>query len=506
MVTDRRERLLKSTSVVASHTTNALKSQLDLQIGNLQLVGDLSSMLVSRSQEEWQSLLDNRVDRLPGLDYVAWQTGGQRLRWVVAEEQTRPQEIDDLKGLPADLKEPHVLAPERDESGDYSYWVVLPVHSTERKTGRLAARFAVEPFLKSTLRARAVGYALVVGWNGEPIYSRGTPSIDPSQGWWSVTETVSLPHGGAWMLTLRPTKSLATRQLTPLPHYLLAAGLLLSVGSAIVAHQLRIILQQSRFLAATNLALEDRGAELESKIAERTASLEDAVGDLKAFNYTVSHDLRSPLSAILNFEAIFVEDYENKVVDAEGLEMLGRIRRSALRATDLLESLLQFSRLGSEALAREPVDMTEVARGAFVHARSAEELEEQSDVELSIEELPEAIGDQTLLANVFVNLFSNAIKYTRGCDERKITVSGRIEEDRCLYEVSDTGRGFEDRFAAKMFELFERIDPADRAKGAGVGLAVVARIIKRHGGRVWAVGRPGAGARFSFTVPRGQSS
>jgi signal transduction histidine kinase len=362
----------------------------------------------------------------------------------------------------------------------------------------LVARCEIRPVLAEALRARARGYALSVFWDGTEIFGRGTPSADPWQRWWRIESTVALPLGGSWKVVHRPTPELAAARLTPIPHYLLAAGILLSIALAVAAHQLRVIVRQSRFLGASNRALEERGEELETKVAERTHELEDAISELEAFNYSVSHDLRSPLGAIMNFATILEEDYRERPLDADGVEILARIRRSALRATALLEDLLQLSQAGRAALTLERVDMTSLARDTFAQVRAAED---DADIDFVVHPLPDAVGDRTLLGNVFANLFSNALKYSRACDRRRIAVSGRNDGSECIYEVADNGQGFDMRFVEKLFGLFERLHSAEDVEGTGLGLALVARIVKRHGGRVWAEGKPGEGARFGFALP-----
>jgi signal transduction histidine kinase len=393
---------------------------------------------------------------------------------------------------------PRLVGPAHDADGALGYRVVVPIGGDD---GAVAARFWADPVLDALLRGRAEGHAVEVLWNGESIFSQGEPSQDPWQRWWRAEENVPLPLGGEWRVVLRPTPELAAARLTPVPHYLLAAGVLLSLVLGLVVYQLRLILRQARFLATSNRALERRGSELESTVAERTEALEAAIEELETFNTSVSHDLRSPLGAILNFTAILEEDYPDRPLDEAGRELLARIRRSATRATGLLEDLLQMSRAGRAALSLEPVDMTALARESFALARAAEG-EDADDVEFILEPLPEAVGDRTLLGEVFANLFGNALKYSRGRDKRRIAVAGGRDDDDCIYHVTDDGQGFDMRFADKLFRPFERLHNDDAIDGTGVGLAIVARIVKRHGGRTWAEGRPGEGARFSFTIPQ----
>jgi two-component system sensor kinase len=225
------------------------------------------------------------------------------------------------------------------------------------------------------------------------------------------------------------------------------------------------------------------------------------VAELRAFNQTVSHDLRSPLGAVLNFASILEEDYRDRPLDAEGLAIVQRIRLSAGRATELLDGLLTLSRAGRAALELEVIDLTALALEIFAQVRVSED---DRDVECVVEDLPQAWGDRPLIGDVFANLFSNALKYSRGCEKRRIVVRGAADGGECVVEVADTGRGFDMRFQERLFGMFERLDPDDGVAGTGAGLAIVERIVRRHGGRVWAEGRPGEGARFFFTLPRPQ--
>ncbi len=504
LVRERRNEILAASSHTAREVQAVVEAGLEQQLATLRGLQELWRSFGLGPLEEWREDVGQRVDRVPGLESVAWVDLDQpRARVAVGEQRPDAEvELDEEKArLHADA--PHVDDPVRDGSGAVTYRVFLPVRMPDDHAGVLVGRVSAGSFLETVLRARAPGYALSVSWEDEVIFSRGTPSTDPWQEWWRVEETIVPPLGGEWRILLRPTPELAAQRLTPIPHYLLGLGILLSAVMAIATYQFRLILRQSRFLAASNRALEQRGAELESRVAERTEALEEAVLELEAFNHSVSHDLRSPLGAILNFTTILEEDYPDRPLDAAGVAMLGRIRRSATRATALLEDLLQLSRAGRAALTFESVDMTALAREAFAQSRAAED---DADVEFVVEPLPEVSGDETLLGDVFSNLFSNALKYSRGREKRRIVVSGRVEGGECIFEVADNGHGFDMRFEDKLFGLFERLHSDDEIEGTGVGLAMVARIVKRHGGRVWAEGEPGEGACFSFALPWKEAS
>lgn len=231
---------------------------------------------------------------------------------------------------------------------------------------------------------------------------------------------------------------------------------------------------------------------LEARVGERTAELE-------ALTQAFSHDLKSPLGAIVNFTAILELDHRERW-DSDTFEILARIRRSATRATALLDGLARLSRVSRAALDAELLDMHELARRAFARARAPEG---NREVEFVLEALPDARGDRALVTEALCLLFENALKYTHGREKRRVLVRGSEAAGECVYEVSDNGQGFDMQYADKLFGLFERLHASPEISGNGVGLALVRKIVQRHGGRVWAESAIDAGSRFSFTLPAG---
>jgi len=501
LVAERHDQILQTTNAAATEMEQAIELGLAEQAEALQGLAGYWRQFGLQPEDEWKASVDQQVDQLDGLRFVAWVGLDDVPDRVTAGMDRSADGIRiDAQEARRHADQPALVGPLRDAEGEVAYRYYLPVRTSGGHVGALVAEVELKPFLDAMLRARGRGYAISLSWDDQQIFARDTPSQDPWQRWWRVEGTVRLPFEQYWRIVQHPTPEYAAARLTPVPHYLLAAGLLLSLALAVLTHQLRLTVRQSRFLAASNRALEQRGDELESRVAERTEALEDAIGELEAFNYSVSHDLRSPLGAILNFAAILEEDYRARPLDAEGLRILARIRRSAMRATALLEDLLQLSRAGRAALSMERVDMAALARESFAQVRAAED-EADDAVEFLVDPLPDAVGDRALLGALLANLLSNALKYSRGREKRRIRVTGRMEHGECIYEVEDNGHGFDMRFANKLFGLFERLHGAEEIEGTGVGLAMVARIVKRHGGRVWAHGRPGQGARFGFALP-----
>ncbi len=239
-------------------------------------------------------------------------------------------------------------------------------------------------------------------------------------------------------------------------------------------------------------------AELERRVEERTAQLETANRELEAFSYSVSHDLRAPLRAIEGFAGMIVEDASGTLAE-ETLRRLDVIRANARRMSALIDALLRFSRLGRHELRRDRVDMAELARSAFEEAVADAAARERID--LRIGALPDAEGDASLLRQVWVNLLGNAAKYAAGRERPVIEVTAAPGETKTTYRVTDNGVGFDPRYVDKLFRVFERLHAPDAFEGTGIGLALVKRIVQRHGGEVSAEGREGEGASFSFSVP-----
>jgi signal transduction histidine kinase len=239
-------------------------------------------------------------------------------------------------------------------------------------------------------------------------------------------------------------------------------------------------------------------AELEQRVQERTRQLAEANRDLEAFASSASHDLRAPLRVIDGFARALAEDHGERL-DAEGRRILGVVRENARRMAQLIDALLAFSRAGQQELQRATVDMTALVRATYAELRGAEPTE---GVELRLAELDPALGDPGLLRQVWANLLSNALKFTRPKGRRTIEVGSRNEALRVVYFVRDNGVGFDMHHAGKLFDVFQRLHGPKEFEGNGIGLALVSRIVSRHGGEVWAEGRPDEGATISFSLPR----
>jgi PAS domain S-box-containing protein len=246
-------------------------------------------------------------------------------------------------------------------------------------------------------------------------------------------------------------------------------------------------------------------AELEARVAQRTSQLADANKELEAFSYSVSHDLRAPLRSIDGFSKALLEDYADRL-DAEGQDYLRRVRAASQRMGDLIDDLLDLSRINRAELRRARLDLGVIARKIAdgLHTGHPERA-----VEWSIAPSLGADGDRNLLTILLDNLLGNAFKYTGRRPAARIEVGGFDDNGRMVYFVKDDGAGFDMTYAQKLFQPFQRLHLPDEFDGHGIGLATVQRIVRRHGGRVWAEAAVERGACFYFTLenpPTGELS
>jgi len=236
-------------------------------------------------------------------------------------------------------------------------------------------------------------------------------------------------------------------------------------------------------------------AGLEARVRERTAELEAANRDLESFSYSVSHDLRAPLGAI-NGYAHLLRSRETGRLSEDGAHLLAMLEENARRTTELLEGLLEFSRLGRKPMAKAEISMEALVHGVLQSVRLRPEA---AQAQFRLGPLPACRGDRVLLQQVWCNLIGNAVKYSRHRDPAVITIGCAPAAGG--YFVRDNGAGFDMRHADNLFNVFERLHSAAEFEGTGVGLAIVRRIVERHGGTVSAQAMPDRGATFRFSLP-----
>lgn len=239
-------------------------------------------------------------------------------------------------------------------------------------------------------------------------------------------------------------------------------------------------------------------SELEERVRERTAQLEMMVKELEAFTYSISDDMRGPLRAIDGFSRVLMEEYPEKL-DTEGKRLLNVIRSNARSISELIDGLLTFSHLGRQPLDQTDINMEELAKSVFDEVQAANT---EHPVVLELQALPPAFADRTMIRRVFYNLISNAFKFTRPKKNPVIEIGFQDGGNQHTYYVRDNGVGFDMQYSSKLFGVFQRLHNVDEFEGAGVGLALVQRMVLRNGGRVWAEGKVGEGATFYFSLSK----
>ncbi|MBI5367487.1 MAG: HAMP domain-containing protein [Planctomycetes bacterium] len=262
----------------------------------------------------------------------------------------------------------------------------------------------------------------------------------------------------------------------------------------------RSLAEMAALLERDEARIREHAATLEQRVAERTRELEATNQELASFSYSVSHDLRAPLHAVSAIAQFLMEDHSSRL-DEAGKEQLRVIRNGIGQMIRLVDDLLALSRLGRKELTREAVDMKTLAE--TVAAELSQGLGGRR-VSIEVRDAPPAYGDPGLLRQVVVNLLANAVKFTLPRSAAIIVFGGRVVDGECVYSVQDNGVGFDMSDAGRLFRPFERLHADPLFEGNGVGLAIVERVARRHGGRAWARSVVDAGAEFFFAVPRGE--
>jgi PAS domain S-box-containing protein len=239
-------------------------------------------------------------------------------------------------------------------------------------------------------------------------------------------------------------------------------------------------------------------AELEQRVLDRTAQLEESNKELEAFSYSVSHDLRAPLRAIDGFTRILLDTYEPQL-NTEGKRVCSVIRHNTAKMSQLIDDLLAFSRVGRAEMICSRIDMGSMAKSVFYELTTPES---RDRIDFRVGTVPPAVGDPTLMRQVWINLLDNAIKFSSKRPRAIIEVLGEHRQDETVYSVRDNGAGFEKQYVHKLFGVFQRLHNTREFEGTGVGLAIVQRVARRHGGHVWAEGESDQGATFHFALPQ----
>lgn len=237
---------------------------------------------------------------------------------------------------------------------------------------------------------------------------------------------------------------------------------------------------------------------LEAMIERRTGELKSANKQLESFSYSVSHDLRAPLRSISGYTQVLKEDFSKKLNDPDFDKVADVVIAGAKRMSNLIDDILRFSKLNRQEMVSSTIDMNNMATEVFAELRASEPTR---NIEASFSPLPSTRGDSSMMRQVWTNLISNALKYSRQRDVCKLQIGYREGQGEGYYFISDNGAGFDMAYASKLFGVFQRLHKQSEFEGTGVGLSLVHTIIQRHGGKIWAEAELEKGATFYFTLP-----
>ena len=237
-------------------------------------------------------------------------------------------------------------------------------------------------------------------------------------------------------------------------------------------------------------------SELENRVIERTSQLQIANSEMESFSYSISHDLRAPLRAIIGFTAILEEEYSSQLGD-EAKRLTSVIKKNTKKMGDLIDDMLAFSKLGRDGIVKSHINSNEMVKEV------TDGLGVNNNINWNIHSLPDIHADINAMRQVWINLISNAIKYSRNRQHPRIEIGASSQNGLNTFFVKDNGVGFNQQYSKKLFKVFQRLHSTEEFEGTGVGLAIVEKIISKHGGNVWAEGEEGNGAGFFFTIPTG---
>ena len=498
------------TALVAESESYAARSQLIRNIETmLQSLRNLRAYWTrygSLPRDQWADDAGLEFELFEGIQAIIWSDSAQDIRYVLTEQNPvldyRPdneewQSLGDLLSEARRVEGDAIVGPYASDSGA-QFHVVLDGASDG---GSLIAIFEAGSTFASLLRDQSPGYAITVLWNGAILYQRGRAATDVPQNW-TREGRIRTSTGTTWTVVHAPTPALADSLATPTIDAVLPLGFIIAVLLGL------IILEngRARFRALAAEKAERHIAQLnknlEQDVADRTEELANRTFDLETIADSVAHDLRNPLNSI-SVNTQVLEQQFAATLGQEGLAALERTASGVRRMTEILDRLVGLSVASHSTFRRERIDMRALVAQVFEEIDLAEP---PPPVEFVLEDLPAVDADRTLVQTLVLNLLGNALKYTRDKTHRRIEVLGSTASGISTYCVRDNGVGFDAQYADRMFQAFERLPGGQKSDGLGLGLMIAARVVKRHRGLIWAEGKKGEGATFSFTLQHKQET
>ena len=516
----RHDDIIAMLSANADRATSQLEWAMGRQVAGLRSFAEIWRVHNPDSSDTWPVEAGILLEQFPALQRVAWMTSDTTVLAFVGRDTTTRIDPELLWQARLQLSSSAALSRER-WAGSYEFSTILTVRRNSGGLGAVIAEFRFDSsWVNREQTTNAIPAARMIAEDGHSVELR-SQQITTAPTWMRMKRALTTPAGNLISVEWVPSDQLVRQLMSPWPVLFVFAGGLFSLA---VGALMFSFLRQRDFSSAlqtsnlqlntriTELSTRDRelhelNEELAERVNQRTAALARALSELETLNHSVSHDLRSPIGAILNFTAVLEEDLGPKL-GLEERRFLARIRAAASRANQLLDSLSEYMASGpsstgngSSTLGMVPLDMSTLVHGALSEAQGRDG--GTSRLEFTMDPLPTPIGDPALVHRVLVNLLGNALKYSRDRDPRKVHVAGCVDSGECVYSIIDNGRGFAPAQAGEIFQPFRRLHESD-VEGSGLGLAIVSRLITGMGGRVWAESDGATKAALFFTLPRAE--
>lgn len=453
-------------------------------------------------QEQWRQDAGIELQHFKGLEGILWYTDGGERRFLRSRNHTgldyRPSDAelaafeDYLKTL-GSLNEDAVLGPYK-RGGDFLLQVYLLSEDPERDGG-LVAIVNLGQTISQILADSSPAYSLAVS-NDDRVVFEARETATSADGRWQIEGPVPSKFALDLNMSHAPTSSTTKQLSTPAINAILWLGLIIAVLVALLVYEYAGALGRMKRAESKNRDLKEAKKELELIVAERTRELQQRNADLHTLNDSVAHDMRNPLNAVsmtAQLIAFRLQDGDHE----EEIELIQRLQPSIRQMSDILDRLVGLSTLSNTTFNREPIDIRALAREVFDGLIAAEP---PPPVDFTLEPIPETDGDPVLIKALLMNLLGNALKYTREKKKRKIRFGVFVEKEEKVYYVKDNGKGFDADSSQDIFKAFERLETGEEMEGMGLGLTICMRVVQRHGGRIWARGEAGEGARFFFTL------
>ena len=497
---------------IAETESYAARSQLirnvDTMLRALRDLRDYWNRYGHLPRDQWASDAAIEQSHFEGLDVIVWSDEARGTRYVRDAEHPvfdyRPtdeewQNYNDLIARAGAAPGEAILGPFVDDAGGKTTVEIYVVSSQPDGTGTLAAVLDTRQAFEHLLKDESPGYAISVLWDDVVMYQRGEPDREIPQSW-IRDGMIQTTMGTLWRVVHAPTRVLAESLRTAAVPGVLVSGLAIALLMGLLVFENDRARSRAAAAELAERKLAELNRDLESQVAARTAELADRSADLETITDSVAHDLRNPLNTIWVNTQLLEQQYA-EALQGEGVAALHRTASGVRRMTEILNRLLGLSIVSHATFEARQVDMAEVVRDAFDELSASEQA---PPIELVVEEdLPPAHADLTLVRTLVSNLLSNAIKYTRDKSGRRIEVFSETREGAVVYCVRDNGIGFDPKLCGQLFRAFKRLDNGNKVDGLGLGLDIAARVVRRHGGAIWADAVEGEGAVFYFTLEPG---